>query len=721
MAPTNPLPGPPESPSTELPRWVVPAIAGLIGAVAFIASMGASNVHPGNIDWLMHADYRLHFLGWHLYRAGPWTWPIGATPLHIWPVGSSIGLTDSIPIFAFLFKPLDPLLPPIFQFIGIWFTTSYALQGVFGALLMQLATPRPGLQFLGALLFIMSPPLIFRLPHAALTAHWLVLAALWLSLKPDADTPTWRRASAWAVLAALTAAIQPYILLMIVVLMGAAYLRQALAAPRRLPAIVVHAGFGLAASWIALWQSGSFMVRTDDGLSIGGFGEWSANLLTFIMPTEALSLLAPGPIPYARPTQYEGYAYLGAGLLVLGLIVLVAGAASRRPGWGRRIWPHVPLLLGLLFLAVMAFGQPVTFGPHQVFTYHRSWWGPLDIFRTNGRMIWPLFYAVVVAILFAATRFRYRTALGLLGMAVVVQAVDLSPAPGFIADTGLHGFRNPLNSRFWDIVAPHYQRVILIPPNICVRDGYVEYSAFALLAGRHRMAINSGMTARYDVRRAEQYCEALEQEMEDGLTTPGSLYVVRRDLLPRVARPVKANGPVCTVVDGLGVCVAADSYQLWRDVYEVPRASLPPVAELEEFYAELDATYRTVLGRPDAARTDTTGRRMDALARYLANRREGCTHEEAEARTLAVAKGQPEAPPCAALSSESSLPAADQTSAFARRYAEVMGSDATPAGSHVDIEGEAVWVQEYVSQRLAGQPHRHSIDAVLEKVRDTAR
>ena len=99
---------------------------------------------------------------------------------------------------------------------------------------MQLATPRPLLQFLGAALFILSPPLIFRLPHAALTAHWLVLAALWLSLKEDAHIPTLRRASAWALLAAVTAATQPYILLMIVVLMGAAYLRQVIANPRRM-------------------------------------------------------------------------------------------------------------------------------------------------------------------------------------------------------------------------------------------------------------------------------------------------------------------------------------------------------------------------------------------------------------------------------------------------------------------------------------------------------
>lgn len=710
--------------NSDLPRWVVPVIAGLVGAIAFIASMGAAKVHPANIDWLMHADYALHFLGWHLYRAGPWTWPIGATPLHIWPVGSSIGLTDSIPIFAFLFKPLDPVLPPIFQFIGIWLTTSYALQGVFGALLMAIATPRPVLQFLGALLFIFSPPLVFRLGHAALTAHWLVLAALWLSLKEGGDTPTLRRAAAWALLAAVTAAIQPYILVMIVALMGAAYLRQFLAAPRRLLTIATHAALGLAAAWVALWQSGSLMVAAGDGLGIGGFGEWSANLLTFIMPTEPLTLTAPGVIRYARPPQYEGYAYLGAGLLLLGVIVLAAGVRSRpAPGWAGRIWPYLPLLAALLFLAVMAFGQPVGFGSRILFTYDSSWWGPFRIFRTNGRMIWAVFYAVVVAILFAVTRFRYRTAVGVLSLGVLVQAVDLSPAPAFIADAGLHGFRSPLNSRFWDIAAPHYQRIILIPSNLCERNGYVDYLAFALLAGRHRMAINAGTTARYDVPRAAQYCKALEQEMAAGLTTPGSLYVLRRDLLAQVARPVGANGPICTSVDGLGVCVAADSYAPWRDDYEIPRANLPRNGDLEEFYTALDALYRDALGRPPESRPDTASRRVDALARYLANRSDGCSHEEAEARTLAIAQGYRDPAACETFSSRPALPPGVDTYAFARRYVETMGqrSDIAATTTHLDLEAEAAWLQEYVALRLAGQPHRSAIEAVIEQVRRPSR
>src|SRR4029453_3125742 len=121
---------------------LVPIIAGLFGALVMTFVLGPSLVDPTNIDWLMHADYRLHFLGWHLYRGGPWPLPIGASPLLILPVGSSIGLTDAIPIVGIPLKLLSGVLPAHFQFIGLWLVLSFALQGVFGALLMQLATPR---------------------------------------------------------------------------------------------------------------------------------------------------------------------------------------------------------------------------------------------------------------------------------------------------------------------------------------------------------------------------------------------------------------------------------------------------------------------------------------------------------------------------------------------------------------------------------------------------
>ena len=179
-------------------------------------------------------------------------------------------------------------------------------------------SPHPLLQLMGAAFFILSPPLIFRIQHAALTAHWVLLAALWLSWRPDADVMSRRLSMAWALLAGVTAAIQPYLLVIVTALAAAAHARLAIAAPRQLRRIAISQLTTLAAAGIGLWQSGSLMVRGEDGLRVGGFGGWSANLLSFIMPTEAGSLLSPGPLRYASHGQYEGYAYLGAGLLLLG-------------------------------------------------------------------------------------------------------------------------------------------------------------------------------------------------------------------------------------------------------------------------------------------------------------------------------------------------------------------------------------------------------------------
>ncbi len=559
---------------------LVPSIAAACGALLMTAALGPALVYPLNVEWLMRGDFSVHFFGWHLYRTGPWTLPLGATPHLMWPVGGSVGLTDSIPIASVVFKLLDPLLPPDFQFIGMWLVLSFALQGVFGALLMQLATPRRLLQLLGALLFVLSPPLIIRFGHPALTAHWLLLAALWLALKRDADDASTRGAVAWSALAAVTAAVQPYLLPMVLGVMGAVCLRQILVKPRRIVASTLQGALGLGAAWLGLWQSGSVMVSGEDGLTMGGFGAYSANLLTFVMPTESRTLLAPGLIGYANPLQYEGYAYLGAGTLLLGAIVLVSALASPRPAaWRAAAWRYLPLAAALLFLAAMAVGHVVTAGPRTLVTYDASWWGPLLAFRSNGRMIWALHYALVTAIAFAATRFAPRTALAVLGLAVAVQAADVAGMSRDVHSAGDFGFRNPLESRFWTVAPPHYERLVLIPSNLCDRDGAIDFRAFALVAGRHGLAINAGSASRHDTRRTAEYCQTLAQEIQDGLPAAGTLYVVRPDLLPTLVPAGAPHQPRCTVIDGFGVCFSEASARPWQPQFAVPgvASATPPV------------------------------------------------------------------------------------------------------------------------------------------------
>lgn len=546
---------------------LVPSVAAALAALAYTAALGPAFVYPPNVEWLMRGDFSLYFFAWHLYRSGPWTLPLGAAPHLIWPVGSSMGLTDAVPLAGMLLKPVAPWLPADFQYIGLWLVTCAALQGWFGARLMQLATPRPLAQLAGAGLFVASPPFLFRYGHPALAAHWVLLAALWLSLKPGAGTPSWRVAAGWAALAAVTATINPYLLLMVAIVMLAAFARQALGVPARLPAVAVHAATGLAAAWAGLWLSGSLGVAGEAGLTMRGFGLFSANLLTFVMPTEAATAFAPGPFRYANPEQYEGYAYLGAGVLALAAALPVVSRIWT-PAAPDSVWPagwrtRVPLALALGGLAVMALGPAITAGSRTLLSYDAALWGPLLTFRTNGRMIWPLFYAVVAAAAFAAARLPGRVAPVVLTSALVLQAADLSGTPAWMRLPGEYGYRDPLVSPFWRIAAGHYDRLILVPSNLCDREGAPDLRPFLLLAGRAGLAINAGATARYDTRRAAAYCDELDREVRDGFRGEGALYVIRRDLLPRLAPPGDP-ARVCGEVDGYGVCVSAASYARWR-------------------------------------------------------------------------------------------------------------------------------------------------------------
>lgn len=111
----------------------------------------------------MKLDWRIHFLGWHLFRGEPWHWPPGYLERYYHaPDGTSIGYTDSIPIVAFALKPFEEWLPMPFQYLGIWLLACFALQGVFGVLLVRLWSASYLVQLLGAQLFVMMPTLLNR-------------------------------------------------------------------------------------------------------------------------------------------------------------------------------------------------------------------------------------------------------------------------------------------------------------------------------------------------------------------------------------------------------------------------------------------------------------------------------------------------------------------------------------------------------------------------------
>ncbi len=267
-----------------------------MGLFAFEASLGIALAHPRYIDWLLYGeDARVHFLGWHMYRHAAWTFPIGQTPSFVYPFGTSVGLTDSIPILAFAFKAIDPLLGGDWQYIGLWLLSCWVLQGVFVALLVSAATSSGVLQALGAALFVMSPPLLLRWGHAALSAHWMLLAALWLYFAPWARESARRSLIAWVALVGLASATHPYLAAMVLSLAGASYMRAVIERPSKwLTNAVLPLGLLTIWSGFVLWQAGYF-VRGSGISGELGFGDYSMNVLAPLMPGVSSAIFGQGP------------------------------------------------------------------------------------------------------------------------------------------------------------------------------------------------------------------------------------------------------------------------------------------------------------------------------------------------------------------------------------------------------------------------------------------
>lgn len=89
-------------------------------------------------SWLYPSgDLTQHYYGWVSFRNSDWTFPLGLFNTLSYPNYASIMFTDSIPLFAIIFKSISFALPETFQYFGIFGLMCYILQGVFAFTLLR--------------------------------------------------------------------------------------------------------------------------------------------------------------------------------------------------------------------------------------------------------------------------------------------------------------------------------------------------------------------------------------------------------------------------------------------------------------------------------------------------------------------------------------------------------------------------------------------------------
>lgn len=533
---------------------------GALGALCFLLIFGLLPLDVTNDAMVrggfIERDIQQHYAGWLFYRQSALRLPLAVAEGIGGSGGLSVAFTDSIPLVAAVCRVLEPLLPEPFQYFGWFALLCCFLQGGFAALLCGLFADGLALPLLGSCLFSFSPVLLERvLRHTSLGAQWLVLAALYCYFRGRRGGKVYGLLFAVNV---LTIGIHPYFVPMTYAVTLALLLE------RRKPGrAALYLGGNLAATAALGWALGLFAA----GGSAGGgaeatYGYFCMNLNALWNPVGVNGVDWSLFLPAQNQVRgnYDAFAYLGLGV---GL-ALLAGLPFALYRW-KKSWQvlreHGALVGVCLILSIFAVSHVVTANGATLMVL------PLpeklvllgSVFRSSGRMFWPVYYLLMLGAFLSvsrlAGRFGPRVRLGLVIALVAVQLVDLTPGLAYRFTAARDAFVNPafptaMTGDFWAQAAGRYAHIVSM-------DGLQNDSlSLALYAADHGMTTNDPFAARYDEAALAGERAAITAELLAGTVRGDTLYLFNSESsFLTVAEAVRGQA-WCGRIQGLWYAIA---------------------------------------------------------------------------------------------------------------------------------------------------------------------
>lgn len=466
-------------------------IAALLGGIAFVLIYGVKILNPLYTDWLLTGgDPSQHYLGWEFFRRSSWYFPFGLTDQLAYPLKTSVIYTDSIPIFAVFFKLFRSILPRQFQYFGIWGLLCFVLQGYYAAKILGERSSSKAVILAGSVFFIVSPIMVFRMYyHTALAAHWLILLAIYFYFKHEKEyRDIFKPVMQWGILGILIGSIHLYFVPMCgAILLG--YILCSIWKERKVRIRFFYPGISFSVGlFLTIYLLGGFSSGADTGTN--NLGLFSFNLNAFLNPMSYSTLLKNTSLwnwPFYTQGQYEGFSYLGMGIILLcacGIVLMVKNIFRRRK-------PSVYQVMTVLMsigLIVLAASPTITWNdklllqlPYSSTIY--KYWG---IFGSCGRMAWPVVYFLMIFGITSIGNMKWKRkeiSCVILILACVVQVVDLSGQ--LYKRHENYGekvvYQSPLAGTAWDdiISSGEYKHVVWVTHNVD-HDDVIQVAVYAM-------------------------------------------------------------------------------------------------------------------------------------------------------------------------------------------------------------------------------------------------
>lgn len=424
-----------------------------LGILCFVLIYGISVLNFTYDGWLLNEgmDLKQHYVGWCHFRNTPWHFPMGLIDTLSEPFPMSVVYTDSIPLLAVFFKLFRDVLPVHFQYFGLFGVICFALQGALSGILLRLFTDKKHVCVMGSIFFILSTPMLQRMfYHTALSAQWLILLALIVWFSYDINKSMIRNIVVFGLFGFLCVSIHSYYMFMCGLVLLLAMIEHFIVVKQTgssVKDVLKNACISLISfcifGFINLYILGGFYGVSS--VSGGGFGMFNANLNSFINPFEYGKLLPS--MNLMDYFQYEGSAYLGAGILFLSAIIIgiftyklfikfkeiniknVKDFASSVCLYLSNHVRKAVIFCGIIFAFLIAAFPNFDFSEVKILHI------PLPAFvnrilgicRTNGRFIWIAWYLIVLSVfVILAPKFEEVMIKIAVMAALLIQLIDLS-------------------------------------------------------------------------------------------------------------------------------------------------------------------------------------------------------------------------------------------------------------------------------------------------------
>jgi len=519
---------------------------------------GLNFLNPFYINWIIEdTELANGFFSFGYFRYQDLIFPIGKIESYFYPIGTNLYTTD-IPLLALFFKLLSPILPQNFQYIGIWYLISHVLQAWFTILLCERFGIRGLSRMLVVVFLLFAPVMMFRYMHPSLFCQWMLLAGLYIYFLDPEKVPVKKILNYQLLLFIVSGLEFAYIWAMIFGFSVALFWRLWLVDKKlNFFETIKYFGFHMAIM-ICIWLLiGLFSLEEMPNYQMEGWGSFTLNLNALYNPMGKGYFLPE--LPYYYP-QYEGYAYLGAGvllLLMLGILYYLGGVIlkqkSKKISFSKIENIDLrPLFYFFMFSLVFSLSNTVRFNNTVIMQYPipDAMEGIVNSFRSSGRFFWPVYYFIFFAVFYLFYQSKINSILKnfIVAGCLFIQLYDIQY---YLRPVSINyeAYRPPINP-VWENLIKEFDHVAFVPG---FRRSYLsvdDYRFFTYYTTLHHKTINVGYPARFDPDQVNReigkqwskiYTEGLDNE---------TLYISLEPYVNSLIVPIYGDEVYCFSIDG---------------------------------------------------------------------------------------------------------------------------------------------------------------------------